>query len=308
MRLIVLGVCLFAAACSGQASNSPTSPTNASLGPAQTAARGGTALPFRGSFTTVTDVPPPSAHATAEGTATHLGRFTGTLTAEVTSDNTSTGTFNFTAANGDQLSGTFVGIEGVFIPPNTAQDYGSCDDRERNRSVRGGHWNVYDGEVRHDRFRDGQGDWNWNVRREDQLEQMKDAFAHAGRFDAVRLKATVGPPSVSDRDLSVTQDAIQRSRRHSEIRRVPGRFPGATHTPDARSRSPTLRARSYAAQPGRPFRQLYSWLRLLTPVSHQPRLAEALRGHFVSIVSVVDSVNTSLASSRKRFSGSERSA
>ena len=121
MRLIVLGVCLFAAACSGQSSNSPTSPTNASLGPAQTAARGGTALPFSGSFTTVTDVPPPSAHATAEGTATHLGRFTGTLTAEVTAENTSTGTFNFTAANGDQLSGTFVGIEGVFIPPNTAR-------------------------------------------------------------------------------------------------------------------------------------------------------------------------------------------
>jgi len=121
MRLIVLGVCLFAASCSGQALNSPTSPTNASVGPAQTAAGGGTALPFRGSFTTVTDVPPPSAHATAEGTATHLGRFTGTLTAEVTAENTSTGTFNFTAANGDQLSGTFVGIEGVFIPPNTAR-------------------------------------------------------------------------------------------------------------------------------------------------------------------------------------------
>ena len=32
MRLIVLGACLFAAACSGQALNSPTSPTNASWG------------------------------------------------------------------------------------------------------------------------------------------------------------------------------------------------------------------------------------------------------------------------------------
>ncbi|MEO7275384.1 MAG: hypothetical protein ABIX28_15130 [Vicinamibacterales bacterium] len=120
MRLIVFSVCLFAAACSGQSLNSPTSPTNASLVSAQTAARGGTALPFSGSFTTVTDVPPPSAHATAEGTATHLGRFTATLTAEVT-ENTSTGTFNFTAANGDQLSGTFVGIEGVFIPPNSVR-------------------------------------------------------------------------------------------------------------------------------------------------------------------------------------------
>ena len=120
MRPIVLGFCVFAAACSGQHLNSVTSPTSVSVGTAQTAAQGGTALPFSGSFTTVTDVPPPSAHATAEGTATHLGQFTGTLAAEVT-ENTSTGTFTFTAANGDQLSGTFVGIEGVFIPPNTAR-------------------------------------------------------------------------------------------------------------------------------------------------------------------------------------------
>ena len=109
MRLIVLGVCLFAAACSGKASNSPTSPTNASLGPAQTAARGGTALPFRGSFTTVIDVPPPSAHATAEGTATHLGRFTGPSQLRSMPTTTVTGKFSFIAANGDQLSGTFVG-------------------------------------------------------------------------------------------------------------------------------------------------------------------------------------------------------
>jgi hypothetical protein len=121
MRLIVLGVCLFAAACSGHDLNSPTSPTNASRGPAQTAAQSGAALPFNGSFTTFIDVPPPSAHGTAEGTATHLGRFTGDFAAEVTPENTSTGTFTLTAANGDQLSGTFVGIEGVFIPPNTAR-------------------------------------------------------------------------------------------------------------------------------------------------------------------------------------------
>jgi hypothetical protein len=130
MRVIVLGVCLFAAACSGEVPNSPTSPASASVAPASprsaspgsalTAAQDATALPFRGSFTSFIDVPPPSAHATAEGTATHLGRFTGTFTAEVNSDNTSTGTFSFTAANGDQLSGTFVGI-GVFIPPNTAR-------------------------------------------------------------------------------------------------------------------------------------------------------------------------------------------
>ena len=130
MRPIVLSVCVFAAACSGRISNSATSPTSTAIPGAQSLsatstpvnaqALGTKELPFRGSFTSVIDVPPPSAHATAEGTATHLGRFTGTFTAEVNPDSTATGTFNFVAANGDQLSGTFVG-QGVFIPPNTAK-------------------------------------------------------------------------------------------------------------------------------------------------------------------------------------------
>jgi hypothetical protein len=119
MRPILIGLCVFAAACSSERLSSPTSPTSAGLGLAQTQAKGGTELPFHGSYTSVIEVPPPSAVGTVEGTATHLGRFTGTLTAEVKADNTSTGTFTFTAANGDQLSGTFVG-EGVFMPPNTA--------------------------------------------------------------------------------------------------------------------------------------------------------------------------------------------
>jgi hypothetical protein len=119
MRPIFLGLCVFAAACSSQEANSPTSPTSTStgLGLVQTAARGGTDLPFRGSYTSVIEVPPPSAVGTVEGTATDLGRFTGRVTAEVTG-NTATGKFTFIAANGDQLSGTFVG-EGVFMPPNT---------------------------------------------------------------------------------------------------------------------------------------------------------------------------------------------
>jgi hypothetical protein len=118
MRSIICAVCVLAAACSGQSLDSPTSPTGATVSPAQTEARGGTDLPFRGSYTSVIEVPPPSAVGTVEGTATHLGRFTGRLTAEVTG-NTATGKFTFIAANGDQLSGTFVG-EGVFMPPNTA--------------------------------------------------------------------------------------------------------------------------------------------------------------------------------------------
>ena len=51
MRPIVLGLCLFAAACSSQKLNSPTSPTSTGVGLAQTEAQGGTELPFRGSFT-----------------------------------------------------------------------------------------------------------------------------------------------------------------------------------------------------------------------------------------------------------------
>ena len=99
MRPIVLSMCMFAAACSGQISPSPTSPTSAAIPPAQPAGATSTPvssqaqraeqLPFRGSFTTVTDVPPPSAHATAEGTATHLGRFTATLSADVSPNSTS---------------------------------------------------------------------------------------------------------------------------------------------------------------------------------------------------------------------------
>ena len=120
MRLIVLGVCLFAAACSGQALNSPTSPTNASLGPAQTAAQ--VARRCRSAVRSLASsmfrrLLPTGLPRARRPTSVGSPR---TLTAEVSPENTSTGTFHFTAANGDQLSGTFVGIEGVFIPPNTA--------------------------------------------------------------------------------------------------------------------------------------------------------------------------------------------
>jgi hypothetical protein len=133
MRWIFVTLSVLAAACGGQERNSPTSPTSVTaaeglnldtpVGVSQTQSRGGTHLPFRGSFTTTTDTPPPLAHATVDaGTATQLGRFTGTLTAVVNpATDTSTGTFEFTAADGDQLSGTFIGVEGVFIPPNTAR-------------------------------------------------------------------------------------------------------------------------------------------------------------------------------------------
>ena len=118
MRPIVFGVCVLMAAC-GQVSNSPTSPLAGSPGQAQ--AQNATNLPFRGDLTTNTLAPPPNAVVTAEGTATHLGRFTARLTASVNlATGQSTGNLEFTAANGDRLVATMVG-QGEFIPPNTAR-------------------------------------------------------------------------------------------------------------------------------------------------------------------------------------------
>jgi len=127
MRLIVLAVCVFAAACSGQGLDSPTSPTSATVAAARAPAQSGTQLPFSGTFTTDTQAvfAPPTTlliNGTAAGTATHLGRFTATSTAVVdTTTATSTGTFNFTAANGDQLFTTTTGGEDEFIPPNVSR-------------------------------------------------------------------------------------------------------------------------------------------------------------------------------------------
>ena len=124
MRPIILAVSVLAAACSGADSDSPTSPTGAGLATAPTLARGATELPFRGSLKTEADLVPPNPVAVLTGTghATHLGQITMAMTALVDfATSTATGTFNFTAANGDELSGTFIGVEGVFVGPNLAR-------------------------------------------------------------------------------------------------------------------------------------------------------------------------------------------
>ena len=189
MRLIVLGVCLFAAACSGKALNSPTSPTNASLGPAQTAARGGTALPFRGSFTTVIDVPPPSAHATAEGTATQLGRFTGT--SQLTSIPTVRGRGHSTSLRRmgtSCLAQLLVKVSSYHqITPglrtlrrSRTEPVGLRGPLERLR------WSSSTLSISRPEARStGDG----NIRRGDQLEQVKDAFWPCG---PIRWPTTVG--------------------------------------------------------------------------------------------------------------------
>ena len=138
MRALVLSLCVFAAACSAQGLDSPTSPTSATAtlvqpespgGSSQTQARHGTGLAFRASFTgqssAVFNCPPTcpptsfTARGTEEGTATHLGRFTAAFVDVVdVATATSTGTIDFTAANGDRLFTTTAGGEEGFTPPN----------------------------------------------------------------------------------------------------------------------------------------------------------------------------------------------
>ena len=121
MRPIICAATVVAAACSG---DSPTSPTGAGRLAGPTLAQGATELPFRASLTTEADLVPPNPLAvlTGGGHATHVGQITVAMTAIVDfATSTATGTFAFTAANGDVLSGTFIGVEGVFVGPNVAR-------------------------------------------------------------------------------------------------------------------------------------------------------------------------------------------
>jgi hypothetical protein len=123
MRLIVLGLCLCAVACSGPTLDSATSP---SAVPGDTAQSGATGpLPLHGTFTLATRgvvaFPTLTVTGTAQGTATQLGRFTATSHEVVNMlTSTGTGTFVFTAANGDQLTTTVAGGEVGFTPPNVS--------------------------------------------------------------------------------------------------------------------------------------------------------------------------------------------
>ncbi len=118
MRPIILAVSVLAAACSDQVSTSPTSPTSPALAHSHNA----TQLPFSGAFTAADQgvVVPPNllVQGTGVGTATHLGRFTMTYAAVADlATPTATGTYDFVAANGDQLHTTFVGVATVSQDP-----------------------------------------------------------------------------------------------------------------------------------------------------------------------------------------------
>ena len=120
MRLIVLGMCLFAGACSGQVLDSPTSPSTAAVAPGQTEAQGAVQLPFRGTFTGesrgVLNCPPTCpptilrVTGTDTGEATQLGHFSAVYEDEADlATATGTGTFTLTAANGDKLFTRYAG-------------------------------------------------------------------------------------------------------------------------------------------------------------------------------------------------------
>lgn len=125
MRYLVLCACVLATACAGGAPGSPTSPTGAAVGSAQTEARGGAELPFHGSLEAVEAdvVAPPFLHVngTGSGTATQLGRFTSTFILTVTlSTRSATGSTTYIAANGDRLDATLVGQATSTTEPNVA--------------------------------------------------------------------------------------------------------------------------------------------------------------------------------------------
>jgi len=134
MRRMILSVCVLAAACSGQGPSSLTAPTAVTIAggsiqaqSGQTREQRGAEVPFSGTFagqTHATFVPPITLviTGTESGTATFLGRFTAASEDHVNvTNNTGTGTYVFTAANGDQLRVETSGAETEFIPPNVSK-------------------------------------------------------------------------------------------------------------------------------------------------------------------------------------------
>jgi hypothetical protein len=136
MRQVIFGVCVLTAACSGSIPDSPTAPTSATgardatVSASHTLALRGTDLPFHGTFTGASvscffdgTCPPGTLIITGRktGEATQLGRFTAITVAQVTFPPTgdpATGTWDFTAADGDRLFATAVFTPDQFIPPN----------------------------------------------------------------------------------------------------------------------------------------------------------------------------------------------
>jgi hypothetical protein len=110
MRYVVIGFCVFAAACSGAAPTAPTSSlSQIGGGVATTAATGGSELPFKGTYEgeETVSTPPSHHHLEAAGNATHLGRFTVTADWTVTPAGGIETSATWAAANGDEFHTSF---------------------------------------------------------------------------------------------------------------------------------------------------------------------------------------------------------
>ena len=115
-NIIVVALSLITCACSGSALDTPVAPAASQGGAAE--ARGGTSLPFRGTFST-TEVPDgPLRRLNGSGQATHLGRFTVTAAFTLIPPpvSTASGTAVWTADNGDQLYTNVSGTATVVFP------------------------------------------------------------------------------------------------------------------------------------------------------------------------------------------------
>ena len=119
MRYVVIGFCVFAAACAGAPPTAPTSSATTSslsqIGSVATESKGGSDLPFKGDPQATEAVVGELHHLIGGGNGTHLGRFT--YAADITVDpatGNGVGTVVWTAANGDQIFASTAG-QRVFV-------------------------------------------------------------------------------------------------------------------------------------------------------------------------------------------------
>ena len=111
MRYVVIGFCVFAAACAAAPTGPTTSLSQIGGGVATTAATGGSELPFKGTYEGEEKEPDPTVpskhHLEATGTVSHLGRFTVTADWTVTGGGAIETSSTWTAANGDEFHTSF---------------------------------------------------------------------------------------------------------------------------------------------------------------------------------------------------------
>jgi hypothetical protein len=119
---LVLGFCVFAAACAGEGSRGPTSPSS-SVAPTATDATAASALPFKGTLEGTELIQGAAHHIDATGNATHLGLYT--LVSDFTVNGTTasgSGTAVWTAANGDRIFTDVTGTAVVAFPIVTVSE------------------------------------------------------------------------------------------------------------------------------------------------------------------------------------------